>query len=179
MRSELTAHLHDEPELKLLDADLKHLFASWFNRGFLELRRIDWQSPAAVLEKLIAYEAVHEIEGWVRSRKLNVTYITLSLEVAMSNRPLALATCPVPPATDPIGPLTHRAQTELATAHDLAALPSPRRVRPSSAEAADEPGANPRPYRVLHCVPQDNATRILIEAERLLRLYGHCKITRA
>ena len=64
MRSEITAHLRHEPELKLLDADLKHLFASWFNRGFLELRRIDWQSPAAVLEKLIAYEAVHEIEGW-------------------------------------------------------------------------------------------------------------------
>src|ERR1700716_1995546 len=64
MRSELTAHLHDEPELKLLDSDLKHLFASWFNRGFLELRRIDWQSPAAVLEKLITYEAVHEIHGW-------------------------------------------------------------------------------------------------------------------
>ena len=49
MRSELATHLRDEPELKLLDADLKHLFASWFNRGFLELRRIDWQSPAAVL----------------------------------------------------------------------------------------------------------------------------------
>jgi malonyl-CoA decarboxylase len=64
MRSEITAHLRDEPKLKLLDADLKHLFASWFNRGFLELRRIDWQSPAAVLEKLIAYEAVHEIKGW-------------------------------------------------------------------------------------------------------------------
>jgi malonyl-CoA decarboxylase len=64
MRSEITVHLHDEPELKLLDADLRHLFASWFNRGFLELRRIDWQSPAAVLEKLIAYEAVHEIKGW-------------------------------------------------------------------------------------------------------------------
>jgi malonyl-CoA decarboxylase len=64
MRSEITAHLRDEPELKLLDADLRHLFASWFNRGFLELRRIDWQSPAAVLEKLIAYEAVHEIRGW-------------------------------------------------------------------------------------------------------------------
>src|ERR1700716_3330620 len=64
MRSELTAHLQDQPELKLLDADLRHLFASWFNRGFLELRRIDWQSPAAVLEKLIAYEAVHEIKGW-------------------------------------------------------------------------------------------------------------------
>src|ERR1700747_734469 len=64
MRSEITAHLRHEPELKLLDADLKHLFASWFNRGFLELRRIDWQSPAAVLEKLMAYEAVHAIKGW-------------------------------------------------------------------------------------------------------------------
>jgi malonyl-CoA decarboxylase len=69
MRSEITAHLRDEPGLKLLDADLKHLFASWFNRGFLELRRIDWQSPAAVLEKLIAYEAVHEIKGWADLRR--------------------------------------------------------------------------------------------------------------
>ncbi len=64
MRSDIALHLRDEPELRLLDADLQHLFASWFNRGFLELRRIDWQSPAAVLEKLIAYEAVHEIKGW-------------------------------------------------------------------------------------------------------------------
>jgi malonyl-CoA decarboxylase len=64
MRKEIAGRLHDEPTLRLLDSDLKHLFASWFNRGFLELRRIDWQSPAAVLEKLIAYEAVHEIHGW-------------------------------------------------------------------------------------------------------------------
>src|ERR1700680_796316 len=64
MRSEIASCLRGEPELKLLDADLKHLFASWFNRGFIELRRIDWQTPAAVLEKLIAYEAVHEIKGW-------------------------------------------------------------------------------------------------------------------
>jgi malonyl-CoA decarboxylase len=64
MRKELLAQLKAAPELKLLDSDLRHLFASWFNRGFLELRRIDWQSPAAVLDKLIAYEAVHEIQGW-------------------------------------------------------------------------------------------------------------------
>jgi malonyl-CoA decarboxylase len=64
MRKDLLAHLHGAPSLKPLDSDLRHLFASWFNRGFLELRRIDWQTPAAVLEKLIAYEAVHEIEGW-------------------------------------------------------------------------------------------------------------------
>jgi malonyl-CoA decarboxylase len=60
MRSEIASSLRGEPELKLLDADLKHLFASWFNRGFTELRRLDWQTPAAVLEKLIAYEAVHD-----------------------------------------------------------------------------------------------------------------------
>ncbi|MDX2204704.1 MAG: malonyl-CoA decarboxylase [Hyphomicrobiaceae bacterium] len=47
-----------------VDSDLMHLLSSWFNRGFLVLRRIDWQTPAAILEKIIAYEAVHEIQGW-------------------------------------------------------------------------------------------------------------------
>jgi malonyl-CoA decarboxylase len=64
MREELLGLLRAEPGLRVLDSDFRHLFASWFNRGFLELRRIDWQTPAAVLEKLIAYEAVHEIQGW-------------------------------------------------------------------------------------------------------------------
>jgi malonyl-CoA decarboxylase len=52
------------PELRGIDDDLRHLLASWFNRGFLRLERIDWNTPAAVLEKLIRYEAVHEIDGW-------------------------------------------------------------------------------------------------------------------
>jgi malonyl-CoA decarboxylase len=52
-----------------LDADLKHLFRSWFNRGFLRLERISWQSPASVLEKLIRYESVHEINGWPDLRR--------------------------------------------------------------------------------------------------------------
>lgn len=47
-----------------VDADLRHLLQSWFNRGFLVLKRIDWQTPASILEKIIAYEAVHEISGW-------------------------------------------------------------------------------------------------------------------
>ncbi len=63
-RREVLGLLRGAPALKPLEADLKHLLASWFNRGFLELRRIDWQTPAAVLEKLIQYEAVHEIQGW-------------------------------------------------------------------------------------------------------------------
>ena len=53
-----------ESDLGQVDADFVHLFSSWFNRGFLVLRRIDWSTPAIVLEKLIRYEAVHEIRGW-------------------------------------------------------------------------------------------------------------------
>ena len=64
VRKQLLADLPAHPALARLDADLRHLFVSWFNRGFLELRRIDWQTPAAVLEKFITYEAVHEIQGW-------------------------------------------------------------------------------------------------------------------
>ena len=52
------------PNLSAVDTDFRHLFGSWFNRGFLVLRRIDWRTPANVLEKIIRYEAVHEIQGW-------------------------------------------------------------------------------------------------------------------
>ena len=64
LRSRLLERLVAHPHLESVDADLTHLFGSWFNRGFLELRRIDWNTPAAVLEKLITYEAVHEIRGF-------------------------------------------------------------------------------------------------------------------
>jgi malonyl-CoA decarboxylase len=64
MREDLLRLLPDHPELKPLDADFHHLLATWFNRGFLELRSIDWDTPASTLEKIIAYEAVHEIQGW-------------------------------------------------------------------------------------------------------------------
>ena len=69
MRKTILAHLADNPELAPLDSDLRHLFTSWFNRGFLELRRIGWQTSAAILEKLIAYEAVHAIDGWEDLRR--------------------------------------------------------------------------------------------------------------
>jgi len=64
LRADLLGLLRDRPDLAPLDNDLSHLLASWFNRGFLELRRIDWQTSAAVLEKVIAYEAVHTINDW-------------------------------------------------------------------------------------------------------------------
>jgi malonyl-CoA decarboxylase len=64
MREELLSHLRSHPELRAVDADFTHLFSSWFNRGFLVLRRIDWSTPAVILEKIIRYEAVHEIQDW-------------------------------------------------------------------------------------------------------------------
>ena len=64
MRADLLAHAKQNPNLRGLDADFQHLFASWFNRGFLEMRQIDWSTPAQILEKIITYEAVHEIADW-------------------------------------------------------------------------------------------------------------------
>jgi len=64
MRRDLLRILPTESSLARVDADLRRLFSVWFNRGFLVLRRIDWNTPAAILEKIIHYEAVHEIQGW-------------------------------------------------------------------------------------------------------------------
>lgn len=64
MREALFEAMESDRDLIAVDADFRHLFGSWFNRGFLVLRRIDWRSPANVLEKIIRYEAVHEIQGW-------------------------------------------------------------------------------------------------------------------
>jgi malonyl-CoA decarboxylase len=64
LRGVLLAQLAKKPALEAVDADLAHLLRSWFNRGFIMLQRIDWQTPAHILEKLIRYEAVHEINGW-------------------------------------------------------------------------------------------------------------------
>ena len=63
-RAELIEHRRPGPALRGLADDLRDLLANWFDIGFLELRRITWESPAALLEKLMAYEAVHEIRGW-------------------------------------------------------------------------------------------------------------------
>ncbi len=59
MRDQLLDALDHRDDLKAVDADFVHLFSSWFNRGFLVLRRIDWSTPAMILEKIIRYEAVH------------------------------------------------------------------------------------------------------------------------
>jgi CoA:oxalate CoA-transferase len=69
LREYLLEQLAENPELQSVNADLLHLLGSWFNRGFLELQRIDWNTPAAILEKLIEYEAVHAIDGWTDLRR--------------------------------------------------------------------------------------------------------------
>ena len=64
MRTHLLRTLDRHPERTSIDADLVHLFRSWFNRGFLVLQRVDWRTSALILERLIEYEAVHQIQGW-------------------------------------------------------------------------------------------------------------------
>jgi malonyl-CoA decarboxylase len=69
LREHLLALLSEGADIGALDADLKHLFKSWFNRGFLRLERICLQTSAFILEKLIRYESVHEINGWPDLRR--------------------------------------------------------------------------------------------------------------
>lgn len=64
MRADLLGFIKQSPELVELDKDFKRLLISWFDIGFLDLKRITWNEPASLLEKLIAYEAVHEIRSW-------------------------------------------------------------------------------------------------------------------
>jgi len=64
MRADLLRVMKGHKELAALDRDVAHLLTSWFNRGFLVLRRIDWSTPANILEQIIRYEAVHEIRDW-------------------------------------------------------------------------------------------------------------------
>ncbi len=64
MRVRLLDALRKDHELAQVDDDFRHLLSSWFNPGFLSLRRVDWDSPAALLEQVIQHEAVHEVRGW-------------------------------------------------------------------------------------------------------------------
>jgi malonyl-CoA decarboxylase len=69
MREQLMDAMDHRDDLGVIDNDFIHLFSSWFNRGFLVLRRIDWSTPALILEKIIRYEAVHQIRDWEDLRR--------------------------------------------------------------------------------------------------------------
>ncbi len=64
MREDLLDAMAHRDDFKVVDSDFVHLFSSWFNRGFLVLRSIDWSTPANILEKIIKHEAVHKIRSW-------------------------------------------------------------------------------------------------------------------
>ena len=64
MRERLLVLKREHPELEAVDWDFRHLLSSWFNPGFLQIVRVDWRTPAYLLEQLIVHEAVHEIRGW-------------------------------------------------------------------------------------------------------------------
>lgn len=64
LRAALLPHAKSDPALAALEADFRNLLRTWFDVGFLELRHIDWNSPASLLEKLVGYEAVHQIRSW-------------------------------------------------------------------------------------------------------------------
>ncbi len=69
MREDVIREVPKNPSLEAVDIDFVHLFSSWFNPGFLVLKRIDWSTPADLLEKIIRYEAVHEIKSWSDLRR--------------------------------------------------------------------------------------------------------------
>jgi malonyl-CoA decarboxylase len=90
MRTDLLRMLPAHPALKSVDADMRHLLASWFNRGFLRMERIDWNTPAMVLEKLIEHEAVHAFDGWddLRRRLASDRRCFAFFHPALANEPL-------------------------------------------------------------------------------------------
>lgn len=129
LRADLLNHLRNHAELKSVDADLKHLLASWFNRGFLQLINIDWNSPAQVLEKIIGYEAVHEIRGWddLRRRLMKDRRCFAFVHPAMPDEPLIFVevalvqglSSEVGSLLDPESPVLHPQNTDTAIFYSI------------------------------------------------------------
>jgi len=129
MRAHALNALDAHPEWVGVDADLRHLFRSWFNRGFLFLQRIDWRTSALVLERLIAYEAVHQIQGWrdLRRRLEADRRCYAFFHPALPDEPLIfieVALAPgmlakVQPLLDPAAPVMDPARAECAVFYSI------------------------------------------------------------
>jgi malonyl-CoA decarboxylase len=120
MRGQLLSEIQERPELRALDSDLRHLLISWFNRGFLAMERIDWNSPASVLEKMVAYEAVHKIDGLedLRTRLAADRRCFAFFHPAMPGDPLIFVQVALTEgAADAIAPLI-ASDRELTNLHD-------------------------------------------------------------
>jgi len=129
MRRRLLRTLKDRPERAEIDHDLTHLFRSWFNRGFLTLERIDWQTSALVLERLIQYEAVHQIQGWrdLRRRLQSDRRCYAFFHPALPQEPLIFIevaltraiTAQVQPLLDPDSPVDDPSQATCAIFYSI------------------------------------------------------------
>lgn len=108
LRRDLLALKNPPPVVRRLELDLKDLLASWFDTGFLELRRITWSAPAIFLEKLGRYEAVHEVRGWedLKNRLDSDRRCFAYVHPAMPNEPLIFVEVALVEAiSEEIGPL--------------------------------------------------------------------------
>jgi malonyl-CoA decarboxylase len=118
MRHALLSRLSRQPELRAVEHDLLHLLSSWFNPGFLELRRVDWNSPAQLLEQIIRHEAVHAIDGWddLRRRLQPDRRCFGFFHPQLPQEPLIFVEVALLPAMpDAIAPLIDKKATPLAT----------------------------------------------------------------
>jgi malonyl-CoA decarboxylase len=117
MRAAMIQSLDDLPQVKAVETDLKHQFISWFNRGFLELRVIDWNTPASILERIIQYESVHAIQGWndLRARLSGNRMCFAFFHPAMPDDPLVFVEVALTEGIpDAIGPLIDQTKDDYA-----------------------------------------------------------------
>jgi len=117
LRRVLLKRLRKQPALQVIEADLLHLLSSWFNPGFLQMRRVDWNSPAQLLEKIIHHEAVHTIDGWddLRRRLQPDRRCFAFFHPQLPAEPLIFVEVALLPELPPaIAPLIDKASTPLA-----------------------------------------------------------------
>jgi malonyl-CoA decarboxylase len=129
MRRDLLKLLKQHPHLAAIDADFKHLLSSWFNRGFLLLEKINWETPAIILEKLIEYETVHEMKGWddLRRRLADDRRCFAFFHRALPNEPLIFVEVAlveglsgsIDPIIDHERPITNPAQADTAIFYSI------------------------------------------------------------
>ena len=116
LRRALLARLKTRPELEVIEADLLHLLTSWFNPGFLQMKRVDWNAPAQLLEKIIRHEAVHAVDGWddLRRRLQPDRRCFAFFHPQLADEPLIFVEVALlPEMPDAITPLIDKASTPL------------------------------------------------------------------
>ncbi len=120
MRRALLRRLRKQPELMAVEADMLHLLSSWFNPGFLQMRQVDWNSPAHLLEKIIHHEAVHAIDGWedLRRRLQPDRRCFAFFHPQLPDEPLIFVEVALLPSVpEAIAPLIDKASTPLRQEH--------------------------------------------------------------